>query len=203
MDGADAMPSHRPHALRALKALPRYVRARLRFGGGAGASMTALPNCYRWRVSDEPEAGVDGRRQKHRRRLAGAAIAVAPGDTAQIGGVEQERPDVVILAATVRPDLLRDDGFGGARGTRDHGRLTDFDEKGEGRGGFARAERAVHGNGCGMGNGQDSEMAGSRSGHPPGARPRRRTGTGLVLLLLRRVRSVRQVTCRRGTLAVC
>ena len=43
---------------------------------------------------DEPEAGIVGRRQEHRRRPAGAVGGVAPGDAAQIDGVEQERPDV-------------------------------------------------------------------------------------------------------------
>ena len=72
-----------------------------------------------------------------------------------------------------------------ARASPKHGRLAGFDEKGEGRGDFARAERVVRGDGCGLGHGQDSEMAGRRRGHPPGARPSPRTGLLLLLLLLR------------------
>ena len=59
------MPGHRPKALTALKALPCYLRARLRIGGGTGTAMTALPNCYRWRVSGARmalRANRDGRR---------------------------------------------------------------------------------------------------------------------------------------------
>ena len=116
---------------------------------------------------DEPEAGVVGRRQEHRRRPAGAVGGVAPGDAAQIDGIEQERPDVDILAAAVRRDLLGDHRFCRARGAPDHGRLAGFDEKGEGRGELARAERVVRGNGCGLGHGQDSRMAGRRRGPDP------------------------------------
>ena len=53
---------------------------------------------------DEPEAGVTGRRQEHRRRPAGAVGGVAPGNAAQVHGVEQKRPDVDIFAAAVRRD---------------------------------------------------------------------------------------------------
>ena len=120
---------------------------------------------------DEPEAGVVGRRQEHRRRPAGAVGGVAPRDAAQVHGVEQERPDVDIFAATVRRDLLRDHRFCRAGWPPDHSRLTGFDEKGEGRGELARAERVVRGNGCGLGHGQDSGMAGRRRGRNPlGAR---------------------------------
>ena len=87
---------------------------------------------------DEPEAGVVGRRQEHRWRPAGAVGGVTPGDAAQIDGIEQERPDVHIFAAAVRRDLLGDHRFGAAGRSPDHGRLTGFDEKGEGRGELAR-----------------------------------------------------------------
>ena len=120
---------------------------------------------------DEPEAGVVRWRQEHRRRPAGAVGGVAPGDAAQIDRVEQERPDVDIFAAAVCRDLLRDHRLCRAGRPPDHSRLTGFDEKGEGRGELARAERVVRGNGCGLGHGQDSGMAGRRRGHPPGARP--------------------------------
>ena len=120
---------------------------------------------------DEPEAGVVGRRQEHRRRPAGAVGGVAPGDATKVHGVEQERPDVDILAAAVCRDLLRDHRFCRAGRPPHHSRLTGFDEKGEGRGELARAERIVRGDGCGLGHGQDSGMAERRRGHPPGARP--------------------------------
>ena len=133
---------------------------------------------------DEPEAGVVGRRQEHRRRPAGAVGGVAPGDAAQIDGVEQERPDVDIFAAAVCRDLLRDHRFGAAGRPPDHGRLAGFDQEGEGRGELARAERVVRGNGCGLGHGQDSGMAGRRRGHPPGVRPSAPSGPLLLLVLL-------------------
>ena len=56
-------------------------------------------------------------------------------------------------------------------GPPDHGRLAGFDQEGEGAGEFARAQRVVRGNGCGLGHGQDSGMAGRRRGRNPlGAR---------------------------------
>ena len=81
---------------------------------------------------------------------AGAVGGVAPGDAAQVHRVEQERPDVDIFAATVCRDLLCDHRFCRAGRSPDHGRLTGFDEKGEGRGEFARAERVVRGDGVGF-----------------------------------------------------
>ena len=101
---------------------------------------------------DEPEAGIVGRRQEDRRRPAGAVGGVAPGDAAQVHGVEQERPDVDILAVAGRRDLLGDHRLGGPRPTPQHGRLAGFDEKGEGRGDFARTERVVRRDGCGLGH---------------------------------------------------
>ena len=92
--------------------------------------------------------------------------------------------DVDILATTVCRYLLCDHRFCGAGRPPDHRRLTGVDEKGEGRGELARAQRVVRGNGCGLGHGQDSGMAGRRREHPPGARPSLRSGALLLLLLL-------------------
>ena len=100
---------------------------------------------------------VVGRRQEHRRRPAGAVGGVTPGDAAQIDGVEQERPDVDILAAAVCRDLLRDHRFCRAGRPPDHGRLAGFDQEGEGAGEFAGAEGVVRGNGVGSGHRQPPE----------------------------------------------
>ena len=61
---------------------------------------------------DESAAGVDGGRQEGPRRPAGAPVRVAPGDTAQFDGVEQQGPDVDILAVCFGGDLLGDLAFG-------------------------------------------------------------------------------------------
>ena len=60
---------------------------------------------------------------KDRRRPAGAVGGVAPGDAAQFDGVEQERPDVDIFAATLCRDLLCDHRFCRAGRPPDHSRL--------------------------------------------------------------------------------
>ena len=126
-----------------------------------------------------------GRRQEHRRRPAGAVGGVAPGDAAQVDGVEQERPDVDIFAATVCRDLLRDHRFCRAGRPPDHRRLAGFDEKGEGRGELARAERVVRGDGGELGhgrapNGGKTERRGrlSAAGPRPAGRPTPRWGSG-------------------------
>ena len=57
---------------------------------------------------DEPAVGVVGRRQEGRRRPVGAVGAVAPGDAAEVLGIEQQRPDVDVAAARGRGHLLGD-----------------------------------------------------------------------------------------------
>ena len=120
---------------------------------------------------DEPAAGIVGGRQESRRRPAGAVGAVAPRDAAQVHGVEQERPDVDILAAGIGGDLLGDGALGAARSSPQDHRLAGLDQQREGGGEFARAQRVVGGDGVGIGHGQDSGIAGMRRRGTPGPRP--------------------------------
>ena len=76
---------------------------------------------------DEPTVGVVGGRQEGRGRPAGPVGAVAPGDAAQIDGVEQERADVDILAAGIGGDLLSDLTLGTPRRPPHHGGLASLD----------------------------------------------------------------------------
>ena len=78
------------------------------------------------------------------------------GDAAQVHGVEEERPNVDILAAGVGGDLLGDGALGAARSSPQDHRLAGLDQEREGGGEFARAERVVGGDGVGIGHGQDS-----------------------------------------------
>ena len=86
---------------------------------------------------DEPAAGIVGGRQEGGRRPAGAVGAVAPRDAAQVHGVEQERPDVDILAAGIGGDLLGDGALGAARSSPQDHRLAGLDQQREGGGELA------------------------------------------------------------------
>ena len=88
---------------------------------------------------DEPAAGIVGGRQEGRGRPAGPVGVVAPGDAAQIDGVEQERADVDVLAVSGGGDLLGDLTLGAAGRSPDHGRLPGLDEERQGVGKLARA----------------------------------------------------------------
>ena len=95
-------------------------------------------------MSQRP-GSLDGGRKTggaQRVRLAG----VAPGDAAQVHGVEQQRPHVDVLAVRGRGDLLGDLAFGGPGRSPDNGRLAGLDQEGERLGEIARAERVVCGN---------------------------------------------------------
>ena len=61
---------------------------------------------------DEPAAGIAGGRQEGRRRPAGAAVRVAPGDAAQVDGVEQQRAHVDIAARGPGRGLLGERALG-------------------------------------------------------------------------------------------
>ena len=120
---------------------------------------------------DEPAAGVVRRRKKGRRRPAGAIGAVAPGDAAQVHGVEQERADVDILAVRVGRDLLGDHRFGGSGRSPDHTGLAGLDEERERAGKLARAQRVVGGDGVGMGHGRAPDGGKSAQMPSPDIRP--------------------------------
>ena len=102
---------------------------------------------------DEPAAGIVGGRQEGRRRPAGPVGAVAPGDAAQIDGVEQERADIDVLPAGLGGDLLGDGTLGAAWGAPKNCRLARLDQEREGGGELARAQRVVGGDGVGVGRG--------------------------------------------------
>ena len=120
---------------------------------------------------DEPGAGIVGGRQEGRRRPAGAVGAVAPRDAAEIDGVEQERPDVDILAAGIGGDLLGDHRFCRAGRSPYQGRLAGLDQKREGGGEFARAQRIVGGNGVGHRRAPEWLDGGAGTLRAPGLRP--------------------------------
>ena len=122
---------------------------------------------------DEPEAGIVRGRQESRRRPAGAVGAVAPRDAAKVDGVEEQRPDVDIPAAGIGGDLLGNGALGGAGRSPYQGRLAGLDQKCEGRGEFARAQRVVGGDGVGIGHGRAPEWLDGGAGtlRAPGLRP--------------------------------
>ena len=122
---------------------------------------------------DEPAAGIVRGRQEGRRRPAGAAVRVAPRDAAQVDGVEQQRPDVDILAAGIGGDLLGDHRFCSAGRSPYQGRLAGLDQECEGGGEFARAQRVVGGDGVGVGHRRAPEWLDGGAGtlRAPGLRP--------------------------------
>ena len=101
---------------------------------------------------DEPTAGIIRRRQEGGRRPAGAVGAVAPGDAAQVDGIEQQRADVDIFAAGGGRDLLGDVRFGTAGWAPDDHWLSGLDQQRQGLGKLARAQRVVGGDGIGVGH---------------------------------------------------
>ena len=120
---------------------------------------------------DEPAAWIVGRGQEGRGRPTRAVGAVAPGDAAEIDGIEQKRPDVDVAAVRGRRDLLGDHRFGRAGWAPGNTRLAGLDQEGEHFGELARAQRVVRGDGGGLGHGRapnDGETARTPS---PGARP--------------------------------
>ena len=122
---------------------------------------------------DEPAAGIVRGRQEGRRRPAGPVGAVAPRDAAEIDGVEQERPDVDILAAGIGGDLLGNGALGGAGRSPYQSWLTGLDQKCEGGGKFAGAQRVVGGDGVGVGHRRAPEWLDGGAGtlRAPGLRP--------------------------------
>ena len=120
-----------------------------------------------------PAAGIVGGRQEGRAAPAGPVGAVAPRNAAQVDGVEQERPDVDILAAGIGGDLLGDHRFCSAGRSPYQGRLAGLDEKCEGGGEFAGAQRVVGGDGVGVGHGRAPEWLDGGAGtlRAPGLQP--------------------------------
>ena len=88
---------------------------------------------------DEPAARIVRGRQEGGWGPAGAVGAVAPWDAAEIHGVEEQRPDVDILAAGIGSDLLGNGALGGAGRSPYQRRLAGLDQKCEGGGELAGA----------------------------------------------------------------
>ena len=88
---------------------------------------------------DEPAAGIAGGRQEGRRRPACAAVRVAPGDAAQVDGVEQQRAHVDVAACGLGGGLLGERALGTAWSSPKDSRLAGFDQQRQGRGELARA----------------------------------------------------------------
>ena len=103
---------------------------------------------------DEVERGAGGGRQEYGRRPAGAAVSVAPGDAAQIDGVEHERADVDVVVAVLARYLLRDLSLSApGRAPNNHGLLA-AREQAESLGELARAKGVVGGDAVGVGHGR-------------------------------------------------
>ena len=117
---------------------------------------------------DEPAAGIAGGRQEGRRRPAGAAVGVAPGDAPEIDGVQQQRAHVEILAARASGDLLGEGALGAARSAPQDRGLARFDQQRQGRREFARAQRVVGGYGFGIGHRRPPDRRNRRAGSLPG-----------------------------------
>ena len=134
---------------------------------------------------DEPEAGVVGGWQEGRGRPAGAAVAVAPGNAAQVDGIEQKRAHIDVLAVRGGGDLLGDLTLGRAGRPPYHAGLAGLDEESEGLGELAGAERVVGGDGVGIGhgglrsNGCRRRTRTARSAGSPRRGPRSTPGVGV------------------------
>ena len=102
---------------------------------------------------DEEAAHVVARREEGWRRPLRAAGTVAPGNASQVDGIEQERADVDVFAAQVCCHLLGDHRFSRAWASPHHCGLAGLDEKSEGLGELAGAQRVVGGDGVGVGHG--------------------------------------------------
>ena len=169
---------------------------------------------------DEPAARIVRGRQERRRRPAGPVGVVAPRDATQVDGIEEERPDVDILAAGIVGDLLGNGALGGAGRSPYQRRLAGLDQKCEGGGELAGSQRVVGGDGVGIGHRHAPEWLDGGAGAPPGpglrpagsrnSRSVRRTGMLLACRGGRIPRSGRQLrrtlrpipsrTCRLGQL---
>ena len=112
-----------------------WYRAACTIGTAEGSSSRLM--------SQRPVSSDGGR--KAGGRPACAVVGVAPGDAAEIHGVEQQRPDVDVPAVRGRGDLLGDLALGGSGRSPDNHRLAGLDQEGEDRGELARAERVVRG----------------------------------------------------------
>ena len=119
---------------------------------------------------DEPAAGIVRWRQEGGRRPAGAVGAVAPGDAAQVDGIEQQRADVDVFAAGGGCDLLGDVRFGAAGRGPHHGRLAGLHQQGQGLGKLARAQRVVGGDGIAVGH-NGLQTRGNRGANTLSVRP--------------------------------
>ena len=119
---------------------------------------------------DEPAAGIVRWRQEGGRRPAGAVGAVAPGDAAQVDGIEQQRADVEVFAAGGGRDLLGDVRFGTAGRAPHHGRLAGLHQQGQGVGKLTWAQRVVGGDSIGVGH-NGLQTRGNRGANTLSVRP--------------------------------
>ena len=94
---------------------------------------------------DEEAAGVVGRRQELGRGPARAVVLVAPGDAAQVDGIEEKGADVDILAAGGGRDGVGDVGLADSGLAPDHAGLAGIDQERERIGEFAGLQRVVGG----------------------------------------------------------
>ena len=125
---------------------------------------------------EEPQCGAGRGRQEYRRRPAGAAVFVAPGDAPQIDRIEQQRADVDVVIAVVAGDLPGDHRFRRAGRPPDQRGLAGLDQGGEHLGELARAQRVVGGDGVGKRHGHAPEWQGGGADgslRAPGLHPAR------------------------------
>ena len=122
---------------------------------------------------DEVERGAVRGRQKVGGRPAGMVVVVAPGDAAQVDGVEEQGAHVVVGASAFGGDLLRDLALAAAGSSPDHHGLSGFDKDLEGGGELAGAKRVIGGDRVWVGHGGIPAMKRrrrTRTARPPAHR---------------------------------
>ena len=101
---------------------------------------------------EEEAACVVGGREEDGGRPAGPAFGIAPGDAAQVDGIEEQGSDVDIDAVQCGGDLAGHLALGAAGRAPDQSGLARVNQEGEDLGEFGGAKRVVGRDGLGIGH---------------------------------------------------
>ena len=146
-------------------------------------------------MSQRPGSSAGGRKAGGAQRVRPSPSA--PGDSAQVDGIEREGADVDVGAGRVGGDLLREGALGAAgRAPEDRG-LAGLDEQRERRGELARAQGVVGGDR--VGHGQAPGWRKSGAVRTPLAPDRSPAGSAAPLLVKRGVWRAPEAKGRRGS----
>ena len=131
---------------------------------------------------DEVKRGAAGGGKEGRGRPAGAAVLVAPGNAAEIDGIQKGSADVHVLVAEAVRGLVRHLALAAARWAPDHAGLAGLDQDRKGLGELGGAEGVVRRNRLDIvhgGSGSAMEGAPGRTGIVPRGPPAALRGAGL------------------------